>query len=88
MGSEVHSSLPFLNADLTRLDNRVTLYVKAGVTFPTAKGGLHMANGKNGKDGSVYIDRFAAGGISSGVISGAFVAEVHQLLLKRLKKYT
>ena len=47
-----------------------------------------MANGKNGKDGSVYIDRFAAGGISSGVISGAFVAEVHQLLLKRLKKYT
>lgn len=44
--------------------------------------------GKNGKDGSVYIDRFAAGGISSGVVSGAFVAEVHQLLLKRLKKYT
>lgn len=37
---------------------------------------------------AVYIERFAAGGISSGVVTGEFVAEAHQLLLKRLKKYT
>lgn len=48
---------------------------------------LGIPYGKTGKEGGVYIERFAAGGISSGVVTGEFVAEAHQLLLHRLKKY-
>lgn len=40
-----------------------------------------------GEPEGVHIDRFAAGGMSGGLVSGTFVAEAHDLLLKRLKKY-
>ena len=49
---------------------------------------LGIPYGKTGEDGAVYIERFAAGGMSSGVVTGAFVANAHQLLLQRLQKYT
>ena len=49
---------------------------------------LWIHYGKAGNEGGVYIEQFAAGGMSSGVVTGEFVAEAHQLLLHRLNKYT
>ena len=40
-----------------------------------------------GTDDFVHIEMFAAGGMSSGCVSGKFVEEAHELLLRRLKKY-
>ena len=40
-----------------------------------------------GADESVYLKRFAAGGMSSGIVNGVFVKEAHETLLKRLVKY-
>ena len=37
---------------------------------------------------SVYIDMFAAGGMTSGRVSGMFVKKAHEILLTRLKKYS
>lgn len=41
-----------------------------------------------GKDEWCRIERFAAGGMSSGCVHGGFVKEAHDLLLVRLQKYT
>lgn len=41
-----------------------------------------------GKDEWRQIERFAAGGMSSGAVHGEFVKEAHRLLLLRLQKYT
>jgi hypothetical protein len=40
-----------------------------------------------GKDEYVYIKRFAAGGMSSGMVGGIFVQEALDKLIYRLKKY-
>ncbi len=40
-----------------------------------------------GKDEYVYIEPFAAGGMSSGMVGGLFVAQALQTLCHRLKKY-
>lgn len=40
-----------------------------------------------GIDEYVYVERFAAGGMSSGMVGGLFVEEALQTLCNRLKKY-
>jgi len=40
-----------------------------------------------GKDEYVFIKRFAAGGMSSGMVGGLFVQEALDKLIYRLKKY-
>lgn len=40
-----------------------------------------------GKDEYVFVERFAAGGMSSGMVGGLFVEEALSQLLYRLKKY-
>jgi len=40
-----------------------------------------------GKDEYVYIEQFAAGGMSSGVVGGLFVEQALQTLCYRLRKY-
>ena len=40
-----------------------------------------------GIDEYVYIEKFAAGGMSSGVVGGKFVEDALELLCKRLRKY-
>lgn len=40
-----------------------------------------------GRDEYVYIEQFAAGGMSSGVVGGMFVKQALQTLCYRLKKY-
>lgn len=40
-----------------------------------------------GRDGYVYIEQFAAGGMSSGMVGGLFVEQALQILCKRLQKY-
>ena len=40
-----------------------------------------------GKDDWVYIERFAAGGMSSGVVDGLFAKEALDTILRRLEKY-
>lgn len=41
-----------------------------------------------GTNDSVYIDMFAAGGMTNGQVSGIFAKEAHEFLLTRLKKYS
>lgn len=40
-----------------------------------------------GEDEYVYIEQFAAGGMSSGMVGGLFVEQTLQILCNRLKKY-
>lgn len=40
-----------------------------------------------GRDEYVYIEQFAAGGMSSGMVGGLFVEQALQILCKRLQKY-
>ena len=40
-----------------------------------------------GRDEYIYIDKFAAGGMSSGMIGGIFVEEALDVLCRRLRKY-
>lgn len=52
--------------------------------YKTIVEGLHIPFGK---DEYVYIEKFAAGGMSSGMVGGIFVEQALQTLCYRLEKY-